>query len=270
METTLTISSDYFLTGLNKTYMTYCRDFINTQRTFNPENVRAYLDGLKMTRSASTVRTAKYALKTALCKQAKTIHDRAIIETVFKELKTPKSEKIIHAEKIIAGDGVRRAIDSCRTAKQKTLIKAFSCTALRVSELLNIKISDCVIMGERVFIRVIGKGQKERRVIMPGALFSEIMAAYNGKVFLFENKSGTPLSRQYAHRIAKQTGRRTGQKIHPHTFRHTWATRAIKAGLPLQAVSNYLGHANTATTADFYCHTEIGGDEIENLFREMI
>lgn len=137
---------------------------------------------------------------------------------------------------------------------------------LRVSELLDLRLSQ--LYEELGFLRVIGKGNKERLVpIGQKALLSlktyieqvrchlNIPAAHADRVFL--NRRGSPLSRVMVFLIIKDLARRAqvDKPISPHTFRHSFATHLVEGGADLRAVQDMLGH-ESITTTEIYTHID--------------
>jgi integrase/recombinase XerD len=118
------------------------------------------------------------------------------------------------------------------------------------------------------FIRVIGKGNKERLVPIGGEALKHILI-YKDEVrrhqivpekfsdILFLNKRGTPISRVMVFLIIKKLAELSGinKVISPHTFRHSFATHLIEGGADLRAVQQMLGHASITTT-EIYTHLD--------------
>ena len=132
-------------------------------------------------------------------------------------------------------------------------------TGLRVSELINLKTSD--IFPEDEFIRVIGKGNKERLVPINKDTLEKIRI-YRSEIdsqndILFLNNRMKQLTREMIFTIIKKTSLEAGiaRPISPHTFRHTFATHLITAGVDIRLVQDILGHENIVTT-EIYTHLD--------------
>jgi integrase/recombinase XerD len=137
---------------------------------------------------------------------------------------------------------------------------------LRVSELVNLKLSDLFLDVE--FIKVIGKGNKERLVPI-GSQAIKFIQLYKEQVrvhipikkgeedILFLNKRGKRLSRVMVFYVIKDCAQKIGMQkvISPHTFRHSFATHLIEGGADLRAVQEMLGHASITTT-EIYTHLD--------------
>jgi integrase/recombinase XerD len=157
-------------------------------------------------------------------------------------------------------------INSKLGLRAKTLLEIFYACGLRVSELINLKISD-LFLNEEV-IRVFGKGSKERLVPIGSSAIKWIseylkssrpLLTKRGKSenILILSGRGTKLSRMGVWKIVHHRVQLAGIKkeVHPHTFRHSFATHLIEGGADLRAVQEMLGHADISTT-QIYTHLD--------------
>jgi len=140
----------------------------------------------------------------------------------------------------------------------------YSC-GLRVSELVGLKLTN--LYREEGFIRVIGKGDKERIVpISPRAMKEidlylpdrnslQIQPGQEDKLFL--NRRGHMLTRVMIFTVIKELVKKAGTKksVSPHTFRHSFATHLVEGGADLRAVQEMLGH-ESITTTEIYTHLD--------------
>ena len=150
----------------------------------------------------------------------------------------------------------------------------FSC-GLRVSELVNLRFSD-VSLNDK-FLRIVGKGDKERLVPISDAALREIqlwlfdrnlMKVKPGEQeYVFLNRRGAHLTRTMILIMIKRTAEEAGitKTVSPHTLRHSFATALLKGGANLRAIQEMLGHENIKTT-QIYTHIDITTlrDEILN------
>ncbi len=150
--------------------------------------------------------------------------------------------------------------------RDKAALETFYACGVRVSELINLKISDLYL--EEEIIRVLGKGSKERLVpigssaikwikeylIKSRPLLEKKLKSGN---FLFLNNHGTKLSRMGVWKIVDRYVREAGiqKEVHPHTFRHSFATHLLEGGADLRAVQEMLGHSDISTT-QIYTHID--------------
>jgi len=150
--------------------------------------------------------------------------------------------------------------------RNKAIIEtAYSC-GLRVSELVNLQLSQLYL--DVGFVRVIGKGNKERLVPIGGSAAKYLnlyiknirvhMAIKQGEEdMVFLNRRGKRLSRVMIFLIIKDLAKKAGitKNISPHTFRHSFATHLIEGGADLRAVQEMLGH-ESITTTEIYTHLD--------------
>lgn len=150
--------------------------------------------------------------------------------------------------------------------RNKAMLETLYSSGLRVTELIGLRISH--IYKDVEFIRVIGKGNKERLVPIGGEALKHIdiyLEHVRKKLpqypkysdILFLNKRGTPLSRVMVFLVIKKLAQQTGlnKNISPHTFRHSFATHLIEGGADLRAVQQMMGHSSITTT-EIYTHLD--------------
>jgi integrase/recombinase XerD len=164
-------------------------------------------------------------------------------------------------------DSIIAAVDLSKKEGQRNraiLETLYSC-GLRVSELITLKLSDLYLDDE--FIRVEGKGQKQRLVPISKKAIKEIQfymadrhlvtAKKGHEDFLFLSRRGTHLSRIMIFHIIKELADEVGiiKIISPHTFRHSFATHLLEGGANLRAIQMMLGH-ESITTTEIYTHID--------------
>jgi integrase/recombinase XerD len=165
-------------------------------------------------------------------------------------------ERIISKIDLSTPDGTRN----------KAIIETMYSCGLRVSETVNLKIS-CLYL-DIGFIRVIGKGDKERLVPIGSdavkhiKIYKDNIRVHNApqkdfEDILFLNKFGKSLSRVMIFYIIKDLAKKAGitKNISPHTFRHSFATHLVEGGADLRAVQEMLGH-ESITTTEIYTHLD--------------
>jgi integrase/recombinase XerD len=150
--------------------------------------------------------------------------------------------------------------------RNRTMIETMFSCGLRVSETVNLCISDISFKEE--FVKVTGKGNKERLVPISQVALNalenyirnvrvHIEPASSNHDIVFLNKRGTRLSRVMVFYIMKDLAKKAGIKksISPHTLRHSFATSLVEAGADLRAVQQMLGH-ESITTTEIYTHID--------------
>ncbi len=146
--------------------------------------------------------------------------------------------------------------------RDRAMLETMYASGLRVSELLSLERSK--INFTKAVVTIMGKGAKERKVPL-GDFAIEYIRKYLDEVryknpgkdskYLFLNRYGKPISRQYFFKQIKKYALEAGidKEISPHTLRHCFATHLLENGAQLRAVQEMLGHTNIATT-QIYTH----------------
>jgi integrase/recombinase XerD len=197
-----------------------------------------------------------------------------LIENLIKEdpselLEQPKiGRKLPEILTIEEIDALIAAIDLSKNEghRNRAILETLYSCGMRVSELINLKFSD--LYFDEGFIRVIGKGNKERLVPVSPQVQKEIELYQNHirkhqeitkghENFVFLNRRGSQLTRVMIFTIIKDLAQAIGLKktISPHTFRHSFATHLIEGGANLRAIQDMLGH-ESITTTEIYTHLD--------------
>ena len=194
--------------------------------------------------------------------QIVTVNPTALLETPKQKRILPDTLSFDEIESIIAQIDLSKPEGGRNKAILETL---YSC-GLRVSELVNLRIS-CLHL-DIGFVRIIGKGDKERLVPI-GSDAIKYINIYRNDIrvhiginpgqedFLFLNRRGSKLSRVMIFIMLKDLAKKAGivKNISPHTFRHSFATHLVEGGADLRAVQEMLGHENITTT-EIYTHLD--------------
>jgi len=147
--------------------------------------------------------------------------------------------------------------------RDRAMLELMYATGIRVSELISLTVNS--INWQVGYLVVVGKGSKER-IVPVGKSAIDYMTQYvnEGRLkllkgkrtnFFFVNRSGNGLTRQGFWKIIKKYATKSGlhKKIHPHTFRHSFATHLLEGGADLRSVQVMLGHSDISTT-QIYTH----------------
>jgi integrase/recombinase XerD len=200
----------------------------------------------------------KYCIQENLVKQDPTI----LLETPRLRRSLPYFLSVAEINRIVEAIDLSKAEGERNRAILETM---YSC-GLRVSELVNLRLSS--IYPELGFVKVIGKGDKERLVPI-GNTALKFIAIYRNQIrshikikkgnedILFLNRRGAILSRQMIFFLLRALVREAGikKKVSPHTFRHSFATHLVEGGADLRAVQEMLGH-ESITTTEIYTHLD--------------
>lgn len=184
-------------------------------------------------------------------------------------LESPKiGRKLPEVLSIIEIDKMLAAIDQSKPEgrRNRAMLETLYSCGLRVSELVNLQISN--IFRKDGYIKVVGKGNKERLVPISDKALAEInnylpdrhslpMIDKKDADILYLNRRGRRLSRVMVFIIIKDLAElvKITKKISPHTFRHSFATHLVEGGADLRAVQEMLGHESIITT-EIYTHMD--------------
>jgi integrase/recombinase XerD len=151
--------------------------------------------------------------------------------------------------------------------RNRAMLETLYACGLRVSELVGLRLTD--LHFDLGFVRVVGKGNKERivpigdeavkhiRFYLEGVRRHLSLIQKAGENIVFLNRRGAPLSRVMVFEIVKACARAAGieKNVSPHTFRHSFATHLVEGGASLKAVQDMLGHESIITT-EIYTHLD--------------
>jgi integrase/recombinase XerD len=218
--------------------------------------------GMTATSQARIISGIKGFYKYCLIENIVTTDPTALLEAPKLKRTLPDVLSFNEIENII------KAIDQSKPegGRNKAILETMYSCGLRVTEVVNLQIS-CLYLDVG-FIRVIGKGNKERLVPIGGDAIKYIKI-YKDNIrvhvpvkkgcedILFVNKRGGQLSRIMIFYIIKDLALKAGitKNISPHTFRHSFATHLVEGGADLRAVQEMLGH-ESITTTEIYTHLD--------------
>ena len=218
--------------------------------------------GMSSSSQARIISGIKAFYKYALIENLSTLNPSVLLDAPKLKKSLPDVLHFDEIEKILA------AIDlsTPEGTRNKAIIETLYSCGLRVTELVELRISQLFL--ETGFIRVIGKGNKQRLVPIGGDaikyinLYREnirvhIPVKQGNEDYVFLNRRGTKLSRIMIFLIIKELVHKAGIKktISPHTFRHSFASHLVEGGADLRAVQEMLGH-ESITTTEIYTHLD--------------
>ena len=229
-----------------------------------------YLHNLKYT-SKSVVRIIsslrglfKYLVHNKIIKD----NPMTLVSNPKVERKLPKYLEYNELEKLINTPDIKTDIG----IRDSLVLEMLYSTGIRVSELVNIKISD--IDKSNKEIRILGKGSKERIVLFGNVLLDKlnlylntVYAKYNIKnsPYLFLNHHGNKLNDRIVRMIFDDNMMKAGinKKISPHTLRHTYATHMLNSGADIKTVGDLLGHESISTTT---IYTHLSNEQLKRVY----
>jgi len=257
----------------------YCRDIKKLNNFFNGnddkkkiedvnyqdfQNYLSYLNDLKINaRSQSRVISSMRSFFKFL------ILEKIIKENPTELLENPKTGKKL--PEFLTIEEIELLVNQIDRSKKEgernlAIIEVLYGCGLRVTELIELKISE--IYWEEGFIRIIGKGNKERLVPL-GKIASKHLKIYLNEIrvhqkvkdlfvdHVFINKNGSKISRVMIFKIIKKLTEKAGiqKNISPHSLRHSFATHLVEGGADLRSVQEMLGH-QSITTTEIYTHLD--------------
>ncbi len=195
-----------------------------------------------------------------LCKYL--LLEHVISEDPSENLQTPKKwerlPKSLSVSEVMAFLEAHASLHKSRptTMRDHVMFELLYSSGLRVSELVTLKLEDAHL--EAGFLRVLGKGSKERVVPVNMRAVKKLKHYINQlrpmilkkkkSSYLFVTSRGRPLTRQRFWQIMRTLGRQIGIEISPHMIRHSFATHLLEGGADLRAVQKMLGHSDISTT----------------------
>jgi len=288
------------------------RSYLRVERSLSPNSIEAYVQDVEKLRQFMEANHAKLSPAKVSAKQLRefveylnelgmSAHSQARILSgvkgfykylLFEELIDKDPTELLEGPKlgrklpdVLSYDEIvtlLEAIDHSKPegARNRAMLEVLYSSGLRVSELVELKINN--VYFDAGFLRVIGKGNKERLVPM-GRDAMKYLKIYleevRGKAphkgaqkgfepFVFLNRTGRKLTRVMVFTVIKSLATKIGLKknISPHTFRHSFATHLIEGGADLRAVQEMLGH-ESITTTEIYTHLD--RDYLKQVIKEF-
>jgi site-specific recombinase XerD len=185
-------------------------------------------------------------------------------------IKIPRPKKPSKLPKVIAPTDIKKLFEVTPNLKHNTMLKLCYGLGLRVSEIVNLKITDIDSKAMQVFIER-AKGKKDRYANLPHSVLEQLRAyfiKYKPKVYLFEGQYGS----QYSSRSAQQVFKTALQKakinktVGIHSLRHSYATHLLEQGTDIRFIQELLGHSNIKTTL---LYTEVSDKSIRKIISPL-
>ena len=200
------------------------------------------------------------------------IRENAITESPMLKVVAPKSKKRLPV--FIQENQIENLLnqiefnDGFIGERDKLIIELFYVTGIRLSELVNIKISDVDFNNN--LIKVLGKRNKERLIPLSISIVNELeffIKKYDLNQYLFTNLGGTKVYNKLVYRVVKKYISKISSvsKKSPHILRHTFATHMLNNGADINAIKELLGHANLSAT-QVYTHNTIG--KLKSIYKQ--
>lgn len=191
-------------------------------------------------------------------------------EQLPKALSVDQMKGVLETTAVMQGAG-KRPHEAARSFRNATMVELMYSSGLRVSELVNLRMDDIHYDGG--FIRIIGKGAKERVVpvnqralhkIKEYAVTSRpVLLKGRFSPHLFVTGRGSSMTRQRFWQTIKRYGKQFGLELSPHTVRHSFATHLLEGGADLRSLQKLLGHSDISTTQ---IYTRVSMDRVKKVY----
>lgn len=218
--------------------------------------------GMTQTSQARTISALRTFYKYCLLEDIATVDPTTLLDAPKLQRLLPDVLSFDEIEAVMA----QIDLSGAEGTRNKAILETMYSCGLRVSEVVNLKLSQLFL--DVGFVRVIGKGNKERLVPIGDSAVKYIQIYVSGvrvhqtiqsgeEDILFLNRRGKRLTRVMIFLIIKDLVRKAGIKktVSPHTFRHSFATHLVEGGADLRAVQEMLGH-ESITTTEIYTHLD--------------
>jgi site-specific recombinase XerD len=240
-----------------KSFLVFYRD--KAVAAINNEDVIVYNNEhiLKNKLSASYQNQVTNAIKLFF----QTIRDTKML---VDKIHRPKNARTL--PNVLSKEETFRLIDLTTNLKHKTLLALIYSSGLRISEAINMKLTD--IDSQRMLIHVKNaKGKKDRYTLLSIkvlGLLKEYYSIYKPKTYLFEGQSGEQYSSRSAQAVLQQAAKKAGiaRQISLHTLRHSFATHLLENGTDLRYIQELLGHSSPKTTM---IYTHVSSTSLKNI-----
>lgn len=257
----------------------YCNYLTKYRNITEPENitiedVRSYLSSLKRNHISPSSQSRKLSAMKSFHKFL--MLEKYVTKNVAKLVQNPKQEKKLPS--VLSVEEVDNLLNCLSTdtpleLRNKTMIELTYSSGLRVSELINLKISDLHLQNG--FIQIFGKGNKER-IVPVGEEAIDLINEYletarllfannKSKDYVFLTRLGSKMTRQMFFEIIKEKAKLAGitKDVSPHKLRHSFASHLLERGIDLRLIQELLGHESISTT-EIYTH--INNTRLKNIY----
>ena len=241
-------------------YLLHNRKFLE-QSQKNPEQVTE--DDIKLFLSSLIEKGLTPSSISLVKSSLKFFYDEILKRDIFRNIKTPKKEHKL--PEVLTKTELHKLLDATKNRKSKLIISLLYSSGLRVSEAINLKISDLELKEKIGWVRA-GKGKKDRLFILSETLAGDLenyLQDRNPQEILFPGKNGKMTSRNIQ-KIISKASKRAGisKKVSPHTLRHSYGTHLLEAGVDIRKIQMLLGHSQLSTTQ---LYTQVSTEELKKI-----
>jgi len=216
------------------------------------EDAKLYLSDMFDTKSKNTIMLAAASLKFFFVE---------VMKKDFGDIRIPKKDKKL--PEVLSKEEVKRLLGACDTQKSKLMLSLLYSGGLRVSELVNMKISDVNFAENTGWVRR-GKGAKDRIFTLSQGLSQDLKEYISGRDYTYLFSKSKPLTTRNIQKIISglRGKAQINKKVTPHTLRHSFATHLLEQGTDIRVIQVLLGHASLNTTQ---LYTHISTDKLKSI-----
>lgn len=185
-------------------------------------------------------------------------------------IEVPRPKKPLKLPKVIAPVDIKKLFNVTQNLKHNTMLKLCYGLGLRVSEIINLKITDIDSKSMQVFLER-AKGKKDRYVNLPESILGQLRAyfiEYKPKIYLFEGQSGGQYSSRSAQQVFKNAliNAKINKTVGIHSLRHSFATHLLEQGTDIRFIQELLGHNDIKTTL---IYTEVSDKNLRKIISPL-
>jgi len=243
-----------------KSYSYFVKDFLKFIKKEIPQiqerDIKKYLRYLIIKKHYTNI-TANLAISSL-----KFFFGNVLKKDICKNIKRPKRENKLPT--VLSKEEVKKIINSANNTKHKLVLKCLYGLGLRVSELVNLEVNN--IDFERNVVKILGKGNKQRYVMLPEKLKPDLrnyIALEQHQKYLFlgrNNKYSIKAVQKIFEYAAKKANIK--KKVSCHTLRHSFATHLLEKGINIRYIQTLLGHSRLQTTQ---IYTHVANSKLKNI-----
>lgn len=261
-----------YINQINKFYLYIKKENLNN---INKEDIKKYITYLKKNNISN--KTIAHSISCFKSFYKFLIINKTVNNNIMESVESPKQTKSL--PKVLSIEEVNKLLDikpeNDFDYRNKAMLELMYATGLRVSELVNLKLSDIDL--NMAIVKVMGKGSKERIIPIGDYAIASLkeyilnhrnnMIKRNINDYVFINNHGKCLTRQGFFKIIKQEAKIKNIKtdFSPHTLRHSFATHLLSYGADLKVIQELLGHSSISTTQ---IYTHISKEKLKTDYRE--
>lgn len=257
IELKISKNSDYTIRNYsraNQELLEFCN---KKPEEINIDDVKAYMAEKLTEQSSSSIIVFLSALRFAF--------SNILNKDITASIKRPKREKRLPA--VLTKDELKKLLNTVPTKKSKLMVSLTYACGFRVSELINLKVSDLNFEEMIGYVRQ-AKGRKDRIFNIPKFLLKSLKKQIkkqkeNKEEYLFSGPKGR-LTNRNIQKIVRTAAKKAGinKEVHPHTLRHSFATHLLENGIDIRKIQELLGHADLSTTQ---IYTHISTEELKKI-----